>query len=312
MRLTGSPPNWSAVDVAVPRRPGLLPGAAMAGFRQLAPVTMDFAMEIAMVAHPSVTLFVDLSEGRGIVHDFAGGRARGSTVAGLVPGDLRLGGRAAGGIECLQIRLSPPLAVAVLGASADLSGTVVPLEDVWGRGAERTEDRLRAAGTWDERFAIAADALGRRLDTRRSPDPEVAAAWKLILTGRGRAGVDSLADEVGWSRKRLWSRFRSQIGLAPKHASRLVRFDHAAHLLAGGHPAARAAVLSGHADQAHLHREVKAFTGVTPTALAAAPWLAIDDVAWPTPSADPPLPVAQRLSSKLPSAGRRRQFDDRP
>lgn len=288
MRLTGSPPDWSAVDVAVPRRPGLLPGAAMAGFRQLAPVHMD----IAMVAHPSVTLFVDLSEGRGIVHDFDGGRARGSTVAGLVPGDLRLGGRAAGGIECLQIRLSPPLAVAVLGASADLSGTVVPLEDVWGRDAERTEDRLRAAGTWDERFAIAADALGRRLDVRRSPDPEVAAAWELILTGRGRVGVDSLANEVGWSRKRLWSRFRSQIGLAPKHASRLVRFDHAAHLLAAGHPAARAAALSGHADQAHLHREVKAFTGVTPTAVAAAPWLAIDDVAWPTPSADPPPPVS--------------------
>ncbi|MFE6773720.1 helix-turn-helix domain-containing protein [Streptomyces fimicarius] len=260
----------------------------MAGFRQLAPVHMD----IAMVAHPSVTLFVDLSEGRGIVHDFDGGRARGSTVAGLVPGGLRLGGRAAGGIECLQIRLSPPLAVAVLGASADLSGTVVPLEDVWGRDAERTEDRLRAAGTWDERFAIAADALGRRLDVRRSPDPEVAAAWKLILTGRGRVGVDSLANEVGWSRKRLWSRFRSQIGLAPKHASRLVRFDHAAHLLAAGHPAARAAALSGHADQAHLHREVKAFTGVTPTAVAAAPWLAIDGVAWPTPPADPPLPVA--------------------
>nr|WP_069741227.1 helix-turn-helix domain-containing protein [Streptomyces sp. EN23] len=258
----------------------------MAGFRQLVPVHGD----IAMVAHPSVTLFVDLSEGRGIVHDSVGGRARGSTVAGLAPGALWLGGRPAGGIECLQIRLSPPLAVAVLGTSADLTGAVVPLEDVWGRDAERTEDRLRAAGTWDERFAIAADALGRRLDVRRSPDPEVAAVWELILAGRGRVGIDSLANEVGWSRKRLWSRFRSQIGLAPKRAARLVRFDHAAHLLAAGHPAARVAALSGYADQAHLHREVKAFTGVTPTAVAAAPWLAIDGIAWPagrTPAGPP-------------------------
>ncbi|WP_431789465.1 AraC family transcriptional regulator [Streptomyces sp. G9] len=255
----------------------------MAGFRQLAPVHVD----IAMVAHPAVTLFVDLSEGSGIVHDSYGGRTRGSTVAGLVPGDLRLGGRAAGRIECLQIRLSPPLAVAVLGAAADLSGTVVSLEDIWGRDAERTEGRLRAAGTWDERFAIATDALGRRLDARRSPDPEVAAVWELILNGRGRVGVDSLANEVGWSRKRLWSRFRSQIGLAPKHAARLVRFDHAAHLLAAGRPAARVAASSGYADQSHLHREVKAFTGATPTAVAAAPWLAIDDIAWPTAPATP-------------------------
>jgi AraC-like DNA-binding protein len=249
----------------------------MAGFRQRAAARVD----IAMVAHPSVTLFVDLSEGDSLVYDAHGRRERGSTAVGLVPRDLRLGGRATGVIECLQIRLSPVLAVAVLGTSTDLSGTVVSLADVWGRDAGRVEDRLRAAASWDERFVIAVDALGRRLNDRPSPDPEVAAAWRLLLTSRGRVRVDSLANEVGWSRKRLWSRFRSQIGLSPKHAARLVRFDHAAHLLAAGVAAARVAAASGYVDQAHLHREVKAFAGVTPTAVAAAPWLAIDDVAWP-------------------------------
>ncbi|MCZ0983504.1 helix-turn-helix domain-containing protein [Streptomyces diastatochromogenes] len=254
----------------------------MAGFRQLAPADMD----IAMVAHPSVTLFVDLSDGGSFVHDAHGRRECGSTVVGLVPGDLLLGGRAAGGIECLQIRLSPVLAGAVFGASSDLSGTAVSLEDVWGPDAGRTEERLRAATSWDERFTIATDALCRRMSVRPSLDPEIAAAWRLMLTSRGQVRVDSLANEVGWSRKRLWSRFRSQIGLTPKHAARLVRFDRAAHLLAAGNAAAQVAATSGYADQAHLHREVKAFTGATPTAVAAAPWLAIDDVAWPTSSPD--------------------------
>ncbi|MCB5180491.1 helix-turn-helix domain-containing protein [Streptomyces sp. SMC 277] len=255
----------------------------MAGFRQRAQAGVD----IAMVAHPSVTVFVDLSDGDSLVHDADGRRECGSTVVGLVPGDLRLGGRTAGGIECLQIRLSPALAGAVFGASTDLSGTVVSLEDVWGRDAGRTEERLRAAASWDERFTIAADVLGRRMSARPSLDPEVAAAWRLMRSSRGRVRVDSLANEVGWSRKRLWSRFRSQIGLTPKHAARLVRFDHAAHLLAAGDAAARVAAESGYTDQAHLHREVKAFTGVTPTAVAAAPWLAIDDVAWPASCASP-------------------------
>src|SRR5262245_10941044 len=98
----------------------------MAGFRQRVPALAD----IAMVAHPSFTLLVDLSEGEGVVYDTHGRRVRGSVVVGLLPGDLRAAGR---GVECLQIRLEPVAAAAVLGASTELSGTVVSLNDVWGR-----------------------------------------------------------------------------------------------------------------------------------------------------------------------------------
>jgi hypothetical protein len=36
-----------------------------------------------------------------------------------------------------------------------------------------------------------------------------------MIRSRGRIRVEGLAAEIGWSRKRLWSRFRSQIGIAP-------------------------------------------------------------------------------------------------
>jgi AraC-like DNA-binding protein len=117
--------------------------------------------------------------------------------------------------------------------------------------------------------------------TWREPDPEVAHVWRRTRASRGRLRVDGVAGEVGWSRKRLWSRFRSQLGITPKRAAQLVRFDHAAHLLAAGRTPARVAAESGYSDQSHLHREVRSFTGLTPAAVAAAPWLAIDDVAWP-------------------------------
>jgi AraC-like DNA-binding protein len=267
---------WSGVDVAVPlsRR---LPGVRMAGFRQHVPVLWD----IAMVAHPSITLFVDLSEGDGPVYHTCGRDQRGSVVVGLLPKDLRAFGRAR--VECLQIRLEPAVAAVVLGASAELTGAVVSFEEIWGRDAGRLEDRLRAAVSWHDRFAIAAEILGRRPAGRRI-DPEVAYAWRQTLASRGRLRVDGLADEVGWSRKRLWSRFRSQLGISPKRAARLVRFDHAAHLLAAGNAPASVAGESGYVDQSHLHREVNAFTGLTPTTVATAPWLAIDGVAWPATS----------------------------
>ena len=249
----------------------------MAGFRQRVPALVD----IAMIAHPFVTLIFDLSEAGGIVYDAHGRHQRGSFAAGLLPGQLRVGGSRG---DCLQIRMSPVVAAAVLGASTELTGTVAALQDVWGRDAVQVGERLRAAASWDERFAIGADVLGRRLGARRSVDPEVAYTWGRTVTSRGRVRVHRLADEVGWSRKRLWSRFRSQIGLTPKRAAQLVRFDHAAHLLASGHAAASVAAQSGYADQSHLHREVRMIAGVTPAAVATAPWLAIDDVAWP-PSA---------------------------
>ena len=246
----------------------------MAGFRQRIPALVD----IAMIAHPSVTLIVDLSEAGGIVYDAHGQRQRGSFVAGLLPGQLRAGGWSG---ECLQIRLSPVVAAAVFGASIELTGTVAALDDVWVRDAWQVEEKLRAATSWDERFTIAAEVLRRRLGARPAVDPEVAYSWRRTVMSRGQLRVDGLADEVGWGRKRLWSRFRSQIGLPPKRAAQLVRFDHAAHLLAAGHAVASVAAQSGYVDQSHLHRETKAIAGVTPTAVATAPWLAIDDVAWP-------------------------------
>jgi AraC-like DNA-binding protein len=265
----------------------------MAGFRHRAPTLVD----IAMVAHPSVTVLVDLSEGDGAVYDTHGRHERGSIVVGLLPGDLRAAGVDG---ECLEIRLEPVAAAAVFGASTELSGVVVSLEEVWGRDAGRAEDRLRAAASWDERFTIAVDILGRRMGARAPVDREVAHTWRRTLASRGRVRVDGLADEVGWSRKRLWSRFRSQLGITPKRAARLVRFDHAAHLLAAGHAAAGVATESGYVDQSHLHREVKMFAGLTPTAVAVAPWLAIDDVAWPASSpARSPVTGGERIACLL-------------
>lgn len=264
-------PGW---DIASPVRPGRLPGVRMAGFSDQATGLAG----VRMVPHPAVMVVVDIGGGL-LVDDASGGQQRGSLVAGLAPAGAV--GRGPQNFECLQVRLSPVVAHAVLGACAELSGTVVALEDLWGREAVRIQEQLRAAASWPDRFAIAEAALARRQQTSRAADPEVAFAWRQLVASRGRIRVDRLAAETGWSRKRLWSRFRSQIGLTPKRAARLVRFDHAARLLAAGGSAAGAAADSGYADQSHLHRDVVAFAGMTPAAVAVTPFLAVDDVAWP-------------------------------
>ena len=248
----------------------------MAGFRAR---SADL-VEMSVVPYPAVTVFLDF--GDGLLTDGASGqRERGSVVAGLTPGAVFSGrGR---DIDCLQIRLSPVVAYTALGSSAELSGTVASLTDVWGLQAARLHDQLRAASSWGERFAIAEAALARRWEAGRAADPEIAFAWRRITASRGRVRVDRLAAETGWSRKHLWSRFRAQIGLTPKRAAQLVRFDHAAHRLAAGHSIAQVAGDSGYADQSHLHRDAVAFARLTPAAVAVAPWLAVDAFAWADP-----------------------------
>ena len=259
-------------DIAVPLPPGRLPGLSMAGFRARSTDPVD----LQVIPYPAATVVIDLSDGV-LVDDASGRQQRGSVVAGLAPGTVRGRGR---DIDCLQLRLSPALAHAVLGASSELGGTVVALDDLWGRDAIRIQEQLRAAGSWDERFALVETALARRYEAGRAVDPEVAFAWEKMVTSRGQLRVERLAAEIGWSRKRLWSRFRTQTGITPKRATQLIRFDHAAHHLAAGHSAATVAAEGGYADQSHLHRDVVAFAGVTPTAVAVAPWLAVDDIAW--------------------------------
>jgi AraC-like DNA-binding protein len=255
-----------------------MPGITMAGFRDRGITPPG----IRLIPHPAVTLILVFG-GTIAVEDAAGRHQQGSFVTGLGFGEALRALRAEG-FECLQVRLSPAVARTVLGpAVADLHNAVVTLDDLWGREAARISDRLGVLSSWADRFAWTDAWLARRCAATSPVDPEVAWAWRRIAAARGMVRIEHLATELGWSRKRLWSRFQAQIGLPPKRVAKLVRFDHAVHSLVAGQDAAGVAADSGYTDQSHLHRDVVAFTGLTPTTVVNEPFLAVDDIAWGWP-----------------------------
>ncbi|WP_245675987.1 AraC family transcriptional regulator [Nocardia niwae] len=266
--------DWSRVEVVIPA--GLpTPGVRMAGFRysDIGPV------DLTMIPHPSVTLLLDLTE-RGVVHNGPGGPVVGNAIIGLRAGALRI--TSAGVGEVLQIRLSPVVAAAILRDTDVIGGAVTPLPQLWGGSAAILTDRLRSTPSWDDRFALAGAFLRSRVPGEFAVAAEFAYAWERTVRTGGRLRIEAIAAETGWTRQRLWSHFRNRIGVSPKHVSELIRFDHAAHLLVAGRSPADAAVEAGYVDQSHLHRRTKAITDMTPTLVASAPWLAIDETAWPT------------------------------
>jgi AraC-like DNA-binding protein len=194
----------------------------------------------------------------------------GSFVAGLCDGPVIVthGGTA----RCLQLDLTPLAARRLLGVPmAELANRSVDLGDVVGPAAAELAERIDGAGTPERAFAIVEDAVQARLAAAPAADPGV--AWSLGRLGvsGGRAPVGGLAKELGWSHRRLIARFRDAVGMPPKRVGRIVRLERLlARVEAPEAPDwARAAAELGFADQAHLAREVRELTGLTPTALRA-------------------------------------------
>ena len=181
----------------------------------------------------------------------------------------------------IQVALSPVGARAFLGVQAgDLAHVDVEGDQVCAALATEVQQRVRAAATWPQRFAVLDEVLLRRLRAHRldgGPDvsAEIGFAWRRLLATRGAIGVSQLAEETGWSDRHLRSRFAAEIGLTPKEAARVVRFHGARRLLqrraAAGRPLdlAALAVHCGYYDQAHLDAEFGVLAGAPPTT-----WLA--------------------------------------
>jgi AraC-like DNA-binding protein len=130
---------------------------------------------------------------------------------------------------------------------------------------------MRAARTWPARFAALDDVLLRLADRRAAEvATELREAWRLTSASGGQLPVAELAARVGWSERHLRHRFAAETGLSPKEAAQVVRFDRARRRL--GSSVARGgdvdlAVLAadcGYADQAHLTRAWRRFTGLPP------------------------------------------------
>jgi AraC-like DNA-binding protein len=169
--------------------------------------------------------------------------------------------------EGVEVRLTPLGAHAVFGLPMhELTNRVVELDDLLGSEAEELIGRMWERQGPEERFAFLDSVIAAKAARAREDSPEVAWAWQRLRATHGRARVRGLADELGWSQRRLIARFREQVGMPPKAIGRILRFDRAARLLRNVEAPRLAEVAfdCGYYDQAHLNRDFRDFAGTTP------------------------------------------------
>jgi AraC-like DNA-binding protein len=217
-------------------------------------VTLDDPVVIA--AHP------DPRQGPGSYDTLIGGL---HTSPALITHEGRQSG--------VQLALTPLGARALLGMpAAELANWDGDATAVVGAFATELRERLLARGTWAGRFAEIDELLARRAvpaapAARDAVRPEVAFAWRRLRASRGAVSVADLAGETGYSARHLNGLFRAEVGLAPKAAGRVFRFDHARRRIAArpALPLADLAAECGYYDQAHLAREFRDMAGCPPT-----------------------------------------------
>lgn len=194
--------------------------------------------------------------------------AQPSFVAGLFPGPVQI--ESDGGALCIQIDFTPLGAYRFHGGAVpDLTARMVAIEDVMGRDGRDLGARIADVPDWPRRWEIIESFVIAR--TVNEPSPEIAAAIGQLWRSAGAARISDIATDIGWSRKHLSRRFRHEIGVSPKILARMLRFHRACALARNGQANGWADVAhaAGFADQAHLARDFREFSGEAPTEWAA-------------------------------------------
>ncbi|UFN45237.1 helix-turn-helix domain-containing protein [Nocardioides okcheonensis] len=169
----------------------------------------------------------------------------------------------------IQLALTPAGARALWGVpAAALSGSLLDVHEVDRAWADLPE-RLAVATSWGERLHLVEATLVEALRRHAGPGPRPEVARAMAMLTRG-ARVDDTAQDVGFSRRRLSTLVRDEVGVTPKQLQRLARFADAHRrmrtvVLTGEGTVASVAAASGYADQAHLAREWHALAGCSPT-----------------------------------------------
>lgn len=183
-----------------------------------------------------------------------------------LPAEIEFRGEAMG----IEASLSPLGARILLGQELDQGfDPAIELDTLMGPEILHLTERLAETPTWDERFDLVDGFLLRRLAASEPPSPMVEWAWQRLLASGGRGSISSLAQSIGCSHEYLSRRFRREVGLAPKSAAAVIRFNRAESLLhahRGRVGLGELAVVCGYTDQSHMTRDFRRFTGITPAA----------------------------------------------
>ena len=173
------------------------------------------------------------------------------------------------------VRFHPGTAPPMPMVLDDLVDQTIGLADLWGTLVDRLAEAMALAGTPERALTLLQAHLVREFRGAGPLDPLVREAVRVLMPWHP-VPIDTLADHLGLSTSQLRRRCLHAVGVSPKVLQRTLRFQGFLALAQAGATAtgrrgadgmAGLAVDVGYADQAHLSRECRRLTGLTPRQL---------------------------------------------
>jgi AraC-like DNA-binding protein len=128
-------------------------------------------------------------------------------------------------------------------------------------------ERIAAAASFDERVKIACEEVNRLLvNDAYSPNLSEFCSLAMCVSSK-TVKMRDLEDFTGYSERHCREEFRKYFGISPKRYNRILRFQGTIKLWCEQEPSAFSRIIDtyGYYDQSHLIKELKQFTGETPT-----------------------------------------------
>lgn len=155
---------------------------------------------------------------------------------------------------------------AMIGIDASsLCNRVIDGTELFGRDVRQVWDRLRKAGTLEQRVAIGNALINDLVSRGHEQHRWFTRTVNEWLQAGLSPEVDRLVAATGLSRRQVERLCKRLYGSPPKLLARKYRALRAAVVLAKGEASTAELLDQGFYDQSHCIREIKRFTGVTPT-----------------------------------------------
>lgn len=222
----------------------------------------------AMVGGPGLSVDLWWLEGSPLTTAAAGGgpkKRSGAVIGGALTRMLsvRKGADAAG----FGVSLAPMAAASLFGIEAAvLADDFVSMEDALKARAPGLCGRVQDARTPFEKARVIERELLELLGRRGGVDFRVARVMARIERTLEGVTVDSLAGDIGYTRRSLVNLVTRALGVSPKQLIRILRFRKALKLMTRWSDPDWLTVVHecGYVDQSHFIRHCKEFAGLTP------------------------------------------------